>query len=118
MPLRVAEKEGYLHAVNRCGDCPFGEFGMIKIEKPRFYCEHEQGKIEEKISGNSIPVWCPLPEEKKKTPLRELVDFLKVSTKRGFLTEEQFKKILGSHYQDPEYINIVESSEEPTKGAE
>lgn len=73
MPLRVAEKDGYLKAVNRCiYDCPF----CLKISSERkvfpvdddlsgYGCFHSkivQNGIGENIKPVWIPVWCPLPE--------------------------------------------------------
>lgn len=57
MPLRVAEKDGYIKAVNECYICPF-------INLMNFRCEHENGKSDIGLEyyHERIPVWCPLPE--------------------------------------------------------
>lgn len=63
MPLRVAEINGWLKAVNKCRECPF----MQRYEKKGMVCEHNSIKMTEKAftslsPEDVIPVWCPLPE--------------------------------------------------------
>lgn len=58
MPLRVAEKDGYLHAVNGCGHCPFNGWDGHTIT----FCSHAHAKEDEGLLyRDRIPVWCPLP---------------------------------------------------------
>ena len=62
MPLRVAEQDGYLHAVNKCYDCPYIEH--IKNDNrfgPFFACGKQGERKGGEVRGISIPVWCPLP---------------------------------------------------------
>lgn len=59
MPLRVAEKDGFIYAVNGCGDCPLWQ---VKDYRKGCNCCHKQGNSDKPSWHNSIPVWCPLPE--------------------------------------------------------
>lgn len=68
MPLRVAEVNGYLHAVNKCADCPFAENlksddRAIRIG-PFWECGNADADANAgmEVIGVGIPVWCPLPE--------------------------------------------------------
>ncbi len=61
MPLRVAEKEGFLHAVDMCDQCPFTrETGTAM--KPERTCTLAKKVLHIMTYGGCIPVWCPLPE--------------------------------------------------------
>lgn len=57
MPLRVAEKDGFIYAVNGCAYCPFIWLNVM------WRCKHKEGKGQRvEQYNNRIPVWCPLPE--------------------------------------------------------
>ena len=63
MPLRVAEKEGFVYALDDCEFCPFVEKNRnILISKPLLSCKHFSLNQSREVKLNSIPVWCPLPE--------------------------------------------------------
>lgn len=73
MPLRVAEKDGYIKAVNCCDDCGFVKlFGVDPIEDSGveatsiWTCGHPGiGHTPDEcipLQRGFIPVWCPLPE--------------------------------------------------------
>lgn len=97
MPLRVAEKDGYLKAVNKCYECPFFSRMMIGI-KAHFRGEHPtstgcfhdkiattQGKhkIGREVKPHYIPVWCPLPEPGvSKKDIKEIIDLLREGNRR------------------------------------
>lgn len=57
MPLRVAEKDGCIYAVDGCGDCPFNGWDGYMIT----VCGHEKAKDPSMLYRDRIPVWCPLP---------------------------------------------------------
>ena len=79
MPLRIAEKDGFIYAVNDCGRCPFNKSEKIKNPPQdcaplihmlsNLYCGHGNRNNKEKVEPNSIPVWCPLPEPTMKHTL-------------------------------------------------
>lgn len=60
MPLRVAERDGYIKAVNGCGDCSFRQVTHAATN-PTDECGHPEGKNAIKVKLDCIPVWCPLP---------------------------------------------------------
>ena len=65
MPLRVAEVNGWLKAVNKCRECPF----MGRYPEKGMVCEHHTVRMTENefkslSVEDVIPVWCPLPEPK------------------------------------------------------
>lgn len=62
MPLRVAEINGWLKAVNKCRDCPF----MQRYPEKGMVCEHgntrrTENEFKSLSAEDVIPVWCPLP---------------------------------------------------------
>lgn len=72
MPLRVAEKDGFIFAVNKCDECPScfrmlsGVKAHLSDNKPSgFGCFHDKITTRENIGRDTrldaIPVWCPLP---------------------------------------------------------
>lgn len=65
MPLRVAEINGWLRAVNRCFDCPHRKLKNADIHFP--ICEHNQIRMTQyefsRTQDDFIPIWCPLPEK-------------------------------------------------------
>lgn len=67
MPLRVAEKDGYIYGVSKCYDCPFAEHlksddRAIRIG-PFWECGNADADANAgmEVIGVGIPVWCPLP---------------------------------------------------------
>ncbi len=103
MPLRVAEVNGWLKAVNKCRECPF----MERYPEKGMVCEHSATRMTENefkplSAEDVIPVWCPLPEpgEKNKSPLLKLVDYLAKSKEEGsgVLSEEQFEKVIKLYF--------------------
>ncbi len=109
MPLRVAEKDGYIYAVNGCGDCPFNGFDGHAIT----FCIHKEAKKDEELLyRDHIPVWCPLPEpgiQKK-----EVGELIKKLDRYRENKEELAALIRGwSFYRGPEFVNVMESPGEP-----
>lgn len=80
MPLRVAEKDGLIKAVNKCGECLFLEIIPYKennITLTNIHCGHKNAKHKMALSGHSIPgdcipVWCPLPEPTMRHTLKHI----------------------------------------------
>jgi hypothetical protein len=70
MPLRVAEKDGYIYAVNRCLECPF--LCALPSNDHRKLVGRKCGNADAdpkagmEVCGAGIPVWCPLPEPHRK----------------------------------------------------
>lgn len=76
MPLRIAEKDGWLKAVDKCKDCLFC-FKMLTGVKNHlagkypsgFGCFHDDITTRKEIGKETkldcIPVWCPLPRGEK-----------------------------------------------------
>ncbi len=85
MPLRVAEKDGYLYAINGCGDCPFEQLerSFKPTTKLAPYCGHENGKTDNPVINSVIPVWCPLPEPSvSKKDIKGVIDTLREGNRR------------------------------------
>ena len=67
MPLRVAEKDGFLYGINKCHECPYVEQTIREdtSEVLVWKCVKRKFKVVNN-PGFAIPVWCPLPEPGEK----------------------------------------------------
>lgn len=73
MPLRVAEKDGWLKAINQCHDCPHYSRMLSGIKDhlagkfpSDIGCFHDsivKDKRGKEVKLGYIPVWCPLPRD-------------------------------------------------------